>query len=88
MINLDEMSDSDSDDETGSGMNTPVVVANVLIQDKEEQIRLLREKIAARMKERQAKKLKVGSASETSSPALTSSLLPKTAAEVVAGGSA
>ena len=82
MINLDEMSESDSDDDTQYRAHTPVVVANVLIQDKEEQIRLLREKIAARLKEKQAKKLRTGAASESPSPAPEPAGLPVITPEV------
>jgi len=86
MINLDEMSESDSDDDK-SGANTPIVVANVLIQDKEEQIRLLKEKIAARLKEKQAKKLKTDSRSNAPSPSPVPAVGSEETAEIVAGGS-
>ena len=54
MINLDDESESESEDETGA--STPVIGLDAVMRMKELQIRLLKEKIAARMREKAAKK--------------------------------
>lgn len=62
LINLDDHSDSESDD-GDAGMSTPpIVIKNVMVEDKEAQIRALRAKIAAI----QAKKKAAAAATESS----------------------
>jgi hypothetical protein len=61
VINLDDHSDTDSEDESGS----PALVAGIdmVMRQKELQIQLLKEKIAKRMKEKAARKFSEASAS-------------------------
>lgn len=71
LVNLDEGSDDDSDEDTAKIDPTPFIVGLGLVQEKDEQIRLLKEKIAAKLREREAKKLRGEGVSPTLEAAVT-----------------
>ena len=94
LINLDDHSDSESEDE-GAGFSTPpIVIKNVMVEDKEEQIRALRAKIAAIQARKKATAAAGSSALDTGatgspasdSPGLTSAAVQAVATDAAAAG--